>query len=259
MSEQPPFSFADEDPAPRKRSAPPPAEPAPPAASAAPAAPPPVPEADADIKPGSRKDLWNCPHCGAGNRPERGTCRGCGKSPADAVVVPWLRRPLALAGLAAAAVLLVVGLVVALRNDLTLREPAPEHADRALRRGGSPRQPGVDLAAGRSFVPEDRCAVTGRLLLGKSVPLGHLVVLALGGDARDDAVFAAMSATHSAAGLDVAGGTHVALILIRPAQRPETRGQWLSVAGDAGSILNAGTLEPENGWAVAVRADEVKP
>ena len=40
---------------------------------------------DPDLKPGSRKDLWICPHCGAGNRPNRDTCRSCGKSP----MIPW--------------------------------------------------------------------------------------------------------------------------------------------------------------------------
>ena len=59
------------------------------------------------LKP--RKDLWVCPHCGAKNKPDRDTCRACGKSPDEKVVKPIHQNPLV-----QAAVLAVVGFVLVL-------------------------------------------------------------------------------------------------------------------------------------------------
>ena len=63
---------------------------------------------DGELKPGSRKDLWNCPHCGTGNRPNRDTCRSCGKSPAETVIQPWFKNPLNLGVIGGAVVLLII-------------------------------------------------------------------------------------------------------------------------------------------------------
>lgn len=77
---------------------------------------------DADIKPGQGKDLWLCPHCGAKNKPNRDTCRNCGKSPDDEVIIPLFSRPEVKIGLVAVvALVLVVLFFVMTAKDFSLR------------------------------------------------------------------------------------------------------------------------------------------
>ena len=89
-----------------------------------------------DLKPGSRKDLWNCPHCGTGNKPERTTCRACGKSPSDAKEIPAWKKPKVIAAVVGALVLLVVILVL-LKPSLELKPPGASSVDRGIRRGSA--------------------------------------------------------------------------------------------------------------------------
>ena len=83
---------------------------------------------DADIKPGQGKNLWVCPHCGAKNKPNRDTCRACGKHPDDEVIVPLFSRPPVKIGLLVAVVLIaVIGFMVATAKDLSLRAAGSAH------------------------------------------------------------------------------------------------------------------------------------
>lgn len=126
--------FADEDNGPAPTAAP--QAPPPQAPAAAPAADggfdafadagdPNDPDAvadDADIKPGQGKDLWVCPHCGAKNKPNRNTCRACGKDPEDEVIIPLLSRPPVKIGLIVGILLvLVVAFMALTAKDLSLR------------------------------------------------------------------------------------------------------------------------------------------
>lgn len=236
--------------------------PAAPAAKAAPAkpaaakpAPPPASppaEDEADIKPGSRKDLWKCPHCGAGNKPERADCRVCAKRPSDPVVVPWFRKPAVLGGLAAAVVAVVAILAVILRADLSLHPADLTGLDRAPRTGGSAR--GVaELGDGLSFERRDRLAVCGRVARVAGSGRSLTVHLALGRNAAVDEDFAALG-DSPAAGPGVAVLNLVAAEGVEPPKL--ARGHWLSVSLARGILLREGRLagEPAEGECLLLEA-----
>ncbi|TVR45309.1 MAG: hypothetical protein EA402_04705 [Planctomycetota bacterium] len=125
---------------------------------------------DAELKPGARKDLWICPHCGAGNRPGRDTCRTCGKSPDDPVAKPWFKQSVVLAAAAGLLLVLVVVISFATRTSYALRPANPESLDRDLRWDSSLNAT-LPLAEGE-FQQRGRIAGLGR------------VVSASGGDGR---------------------------------------------------------------------------
>lgn len=229
-----PYAFEDEAPAPVAAPVPKPKPVMP-----APVAPVPVrtpdPEPE-DVKPGSAKDLWKCPHCGAGNKPQRTTCRSCGKSPTDPVARPWFLRPPVLA----AAVVLVIAAVVGwkvTRPDLTLRPADAAHVDKSVRSGGG-RLPEVEVE-GRTFTPRKQISVVGRVIGQRthpSVSSVTSVALALGPAAKDGA-FEQMSVAFNGERTEVSGGSHVVLHLLRPVTVPE-RGGYLSVGGQAGVLAD---------------------
>ncbi len=195
------FEDAPAEPAKKKSYAPPPAAPEPqpargrageaapaPARTRAAEPPPPEEDVDPDTKPGSRKDLWLCPHCGAGNRPGRPTCRTCGKSPEEAVVVPWFKQPVKLAAIGGGVLVLVL-LVVLLRSgvDLSLKPAQAGNIDSAVRVGKHGSTHGMD--GGMSFQGSKRFAVCGRCIataVNASVPGAFDCVLLLGSTAASD-------------------------------------------------------------------------
>jgi hypothetical protein len=267
------FTFAEDPeppkdqepkPAPRPVPAPAPAAPAPaapaPAPAPAPRPAPPRPAAaaepdDPELKPGSRKDLWNCPHCGAGNKPDRTTCRACGKSPDEPVVRPWSRNPVVLGGIAAAVVGVVAVLWLATRPDLSFRAPGPDGVDSAPRTAGGAAGGDQDLSGGRRFEAKGRISVSGRVLAARPFPGGGVsVALALGPNAADPA-FAGIAAEAGPAGFTVPDGTLV-LHLVGTRERP-VRGAWLSVAGDRGVVTDQARIVGGDGDAVMPERLEV--
>ena len=215
-----------------------------PTQAAAPAVRPPPPPApdpvDQDIKPGSAKDLWTCPHCGSGNKPQRTTCRSCGKSPTDAVAKPWFLRLPVLLGVPA---LLVLGGVAwkVTRPDLTAHPADAAHVDTSVRRGGG-RQPDVTLGD-RTFTPRQRLSVVGRVVAARSHPSVSgvtTVILALGADAKDER-FGQMSCTFNGDRAEVSGGRFVALHLLSTPTVPAA-GTYLSVCGRSGQLAEGMTL-----------------
>lgn len=138
---------------------------------------------DADLKPGSRKDLWICPHCGAGNRPNRDTCRSCGKSPDEAVAAPWFKQPIFLMGIGGA----VIGLIL-----LYLVVSGPSFALGPASTAGIGEDVVTEQAAGDSidfgdnvFIQQGRFAAVGRLHSIKEVDGFKQLTLVFGDQARD--------------------------------------------------------------------------
>jgi hypothetical protein len=221
---------------------PPAAAPAPSASAAAEA------DADQDIKPGSGKDLWPCPHCGAKNKPARTTCRLCGKDPHEAVVVPWHQQPLVRAGLAAVVAIVVVILYFALRADLSLHPAGPNHIDDKVRLGGSAGAQ-VELGENRIFYPTGVLSVSGRILAAQphhTVNWISTVVVAMTRQVCDDAIFNTWTTEIKDDAVTVSGSPkYVVLQLIFAGdQKPELkRGDYLSVLGEVGSAQEDATLK----------------
>ena len=245
--------FADAPPSP---AAPAPAAPAgkPPTnrVAKAPAAPAPVAAAsqdDPELKPGSRKDLWKCPHCGAGNKPDRNTCRTCGKSPDDPVVVPWFKNNIIRAGILAAIGLIVVVIVLVTRVDLSLREPTLAHVDTKPRISGS-AQGSIDLGSGLRFEGEHQISVCGRVAATGPGPGGTLLVaLALGSAAADEKPVA----TPINGGFDVAG---VVLACHAADGFDPKPGQIISLTGATGVLVKDGRMVDNEAGVIPVAVEE---
>ncbi len=206
---------------------------------AAPAAPAPTSDVDdPELKPGSRKDLWSCPHCQTRNKPDRTTCRNCGKSPDDALEPAFYTKPvfkLAVAG--ALVVILLLWLVT--RPDLSFKPAGPATIDRSVRKGSAAG--GVRELVGKSFKPHGRLAVTGRICATRTLPDADgvtTVVLLLGAAAADDQLEAATVSFNNQ--LIKAPPGAVVLNLITKDKINGTKGAWLSVVGDYGDLLDEG-------------------
>lgn len=202
---------------------------------------------DADIKPGMRKDLWKCPHCGCGNQPKRTTCRTCGKSPSEPVAIPWWRGPKGIAA-AAAALALVAVLWFATRPDLSLHPAGAAGIDKAERLGGG-ASAGERSVADKTFSPAGRLAVCGRVLAVQPVPgLGGVqsVLLALGKESIDDSRLEGWKAGFAADGSPETDAPRTCLLhCVWPGEAPRLeRGAWLSVVGEHGLLTDGVALIP---------------
>lgn len=213
---------------------------------------------DPDLKPGSRKDLWACPHCETRNKPQRTTCRSCGKSPADAVAAPWFLRPVT--WIAAVAVIgCVVGGVMAMRPDLTLKEPMATYLDKKVRLNSAPgpeRQ--ID---GRTFFPKGRLSVVGRVVISRPVSdVSHVttVVLALGASGKDDA-WHGVTVNFNGTRVDVSGGNGAVLHLVGDKLPDLTPGAWLSLVGEHGILADGITKFPALDDGLTVVPEQFKP
>jgi len=211
---------------------------APPAAAAPPPPPAALSDEDAELKPGSRKDLWKCPHCGAGNKPDRDTCRSCGKGRDEPVVIPWWKNNLIRAGIFAAIGLIIILVVWATRVDLSLRPPSLDHVDVAPRIGGKGAGD-IDLGDGLKLEGEKQIAVCGRVAAIGSGPGGTiLIALALGPAAADEKP----TATPANGSFTVDG-----VVLACPAEdgfKPKP-GQFLSLTGVLGVLVKEGRIVSE--------------
>lgn len=240
--------------------APPPVPPKPAPAAVAPAKPVPAPpkpqaaaaaesDADRDLKPGSRKDLWKCPHCGAGNKPDRDSCRTCGKKQSDPIIVPWHQQTVARLGIAAAAVVIVALAIWLARTDLSLHEPVISAIDAKPRLGG-PNSSTSEFGGGYTIAIEHRLSVCGRVAAVASGPGGsQMVALALGSAARDEAP----AATKSGMGFTIEGG--IVLACLGEAMPVVKAGQLLSVKGASGRLMKEGQFAKAAEGIIAVRVE----
>lgn len=213
---------------------------------------------EADVKPGQGKDLWTCPHCDAKNKPERSTCRACGKSPSDPVIIPFHKTPAGRIGIPAGilVVVLLLGWLL-FGGSVTLVPAGPDAVDRSVRRGGAVG--GEETVAGMIFQPQERIAVSGRVLaVGTTSGIGTIVLL-LGDDALDEG-------NTTRVGVDFSHNP--------PRLTPELRsvalyafgkvpsvtvGDWLSVAGDGGRLIRDGVYATEFDGGEVIRIDQSSP
>ena len=192
-------------------------------------------DADADIKPGMAKDLWPCPHCGTKNKPNRESCRQCGKLPSEPVVVPW-HQPLGVRFGIAGGVLAVVVLVIwlLLPGALTLVPADVDHIDGKPRRGGSSGAE-VTLDGGQIFVPKSGFGVCGRVLfVGPSSNGLTSVVLALGEDGKAEDVASTTTVDLSASEVITTPERRVVVINAFGNVPAFTKGAIVSLLGDVG-------------------------
>jgi hypothetical protein len=214
------------------------AEPPPAAAGARAPAPP---EDEIDIRPGAAKDLWSCPHCGARNKPSRTSCRDCGKSPSDEVVVPWHRKPKNMAMVAGGVAVLILLYLFATHQDTSLHPAGAADIDAAVRMGGGGK--GEREIDGHKFDGKGTLSVSGRMLSAGahgSAAWVTTVVLVLGRGVIDDDRFASWKVENKEEDFEVAGEgslpPYVVLYLIFPeGDKPSlTKGNYLSVRGEYG-------------------------
>ena len=212
-------------------------------------------DAEADIKPGMAKDLWPCPHCGTKNKPNRDSCRECGKRPSDPVVVPW-HQPLGVRlGIAAGAVAVFVLLVWLLFGGSVALVPADvDHIDRAPRVGGSPGAE-VQLDGGQTFIPKRKFAVCGRVLL-VNPPLNGLtsVVLALGEDGKAEDVATTTQVDLSSSEVTTSPERRVTVLNVFGNVPTFTKGAIVSLLGDVGGFQG----DPNPPFGDIVRIDEAR-
>ncbi|GDY11408.1 hypothetical protein LBMAG53_02850 [Planctomycetota bacterium] len=197
---------------------------------------------DPELVPGSRKDLWKCPHCGAGNRPERDTCRACGKHRDAPVAAKWYANPVILGGIALA-LAVVVALWVVTRPDFTLRPAGPQSLTGRTITGGGGSDQGI--GDGIQFHARGRIAWVGRVAATGSAASSTLAVYALAKDASDDAAFAEFAKSvvieQGAVKIDPATAKRFAVFscyLVQGAAAPEV-GSYHSVVGDSGTLSQA--------------------
>ena len=198
---------------------------------------------DPDLKPGSRKDLWKCPHCGTGNRPGREDCRKCGKRPDDEVETPWINKPQSWAIIGVVGLVVVLLIFVLLRSDISLHPADGGHVDSAVRVGGKPAS-GVSMIDGKNFTPSRQLSVVGRCL--DSQPSNDVqglttLVLLLGSDARsDDALQVKVTFNNQRTEVPDGALKHFAVFHIFPGDGVDkpvlTKGAYVSFVGDLGEI-----------------------
>ena len=216
----------------------------------------PVETDDPDLKPGSRKDLWKCPHCDTGNRPERDTCRSCGKGRYEPVAAPWFLRPVNWLLVAIAAGAMGAGIALT-RPDLSLRPADAAHLDTSLRLGGGAGE--RRTVNGLTFAPEGRLAVVGQVVAAKSAAGAKgvtSVVLALSGTASG-----ALRANFTGKGVQVSGDGPCAILHLMPAVPPlppVSAGSVLSVTGEYGLLSDEGRLLPALSEGTSVVFDSIE-
>lgn len=191
--------------------------------------------ADLEIAPGTAKDLWLCPHCGAKNKPSRETCRECKKSPADEVEKPWFLQPKIIGPVAGGVVLVIVLIMWLTSVDLSLH---PAGSVDSKVRSASIEQKDVELGPTQSFTIKRTASVSGRIITTvpyPNAPWLTAVVLGLGSGATDDATFATWTAEFDGNGYNVKAPKYATLFLIFDGTKPTLKaGDYLSVLGKAG-------------------------
>ena len=218
---------------------------------------PAIDPADADIRPGTAKDLWMCPHCGAKNKPGRETCRECRKDPGEPVAIPWFKKPLVIGPVVGGVILVVMLLTWLASADLGLHPAGVP--DNKVRSAGITHQQ-IDLGETRTLSVKKSAAVSGRVIFTSDygiAPWLTAVVLGLGKDASNDAVFSTWTAEFEGRGFEVKAPRYATLFLIFDGNKPILKaGDYLSVVGTAGvaeqdSSIVLGT-DNANCWTIKV-------
>jgi hypothetical protein len=220
-------------------------------------------ESEGDIRPGQGKDLWACPHCGARNKPDRTTCRGCNKSPHDEVIVPWHQNIAARIGIAVGVVAIIALFAFSLGGPPKFVQPGPDSLDSKVRIGGSSN---VSVSIGEAvFTGRKILAVSGRVLAAQAYAKNAnvtTVVLALGSGARDDV-------TMDNVVVDFSGDEptvdpqlpHAVLYLVFdqfPAPAMKLK-EYFSLIGDVGSLEAGGFNIAGSSASHVVRVNRISP
>jgi hypothetical protein len=199
------------------------------------------PEDEIDIRPGAAKDLWECPHCGARNKPTRSSCRECGKLPSDEVVIPWHRKPKNMAKVAGGVVAFILFYLLVTHVDTSLHAAGAADIDSAVRMGGGGK--GERDVDGHKFDGKGTLSVSGRVLSASTsggASWVTTVVLVLGHGVVDEERFASLKVENREEDLAVAGDgelpPYVVLYLIfAEGDKPTLKkGGYLSVQGEYG-------------------------
>ncbi len=201
-------------------------------------------DVDADIKPGQGKDLWNCPHCGSGNKPGRTTCRACGKSPDEPVAIPWFKQPKNVGTIGGVVVLLILVFTFWPGANVTMKPADAAHLDSALRQAGGATAKDVD---GRQWLGSKRVAVVGRVaaVLTHAEPATlRTVILALGKAAANDDTFATVKANFAGERPEIDSpnlNTVVLHLMPSSGALPDLKvGAILSLSGQRGTLSDGG-------------------
>jgi hypothetical protein len=197
---------------------------------------------DADVKPGKGLDLWACPHCGTKNKPTRNTCRACGKSPDEPVIIAWHQKPLVKPAIAAGVVLVLVLLGwLLLGGGVRLVEAEVGNIDKAPRTAGGAGAPSE--LDGKAFTPRRRYAVCGRIVGVQARGNLNQLVLAVGADGRDETRVNEAGVDFSASEPVTMPELHVAVVLAFGAMPSSLeKGRIVSLLGDVGTL--EGVEEP---------------
>ncbi|MBA2481520.1 MAG: hypothetical protein H0V44_12720 [Planctomycetes bacterium] len=214
---------------------------------AAPSSPAPVEGEDPDVKPGSRRDLWACPHCGTGNKPDRTTCRKCGKHPDDEIEKQWYQKAPILGGIVGGVVVLILLIVFVSGTDLALKPADAAHIDAKIRTGGSPTG-GHD-----GFTAKKRLAVCGRCIGTNQhamMPGAWTVVLLLGNRSDDAANEYSVNFNGERAEVTPDTGNYKVLHLLPGdvGKVDPKKGAVISLTGDSGEMEGIGTYGEPVVW-----------
>jgi len=213
---------------------------------------------EAEIKPGQGKDLWACPHCGAKNKPDRSTCRECGKKPTDEVIIPFMKTPAGRFGVPAGVVLVVVILGWLMFGGSVKLVPAGAgHIDSSVRRGGAVGP--QETINGLVFQPKNLIAVSGRVIgVGNTSGLTTFV-LALGKDATDEEAIANVGVDFGAQPPRVEPELRTVIIYAFGKVPEVSKGTFLSVLGDGGRLIRDGVYATDFNSGEVIRIRQSSP
>ena len=158
-------------------------------------------EDDAPVDP---KTLWQCPHCGARNKPKRTTCRECGKSPEEAVVGPYSNpRQIGIIGLTVLVIFALLNIMTT--DDVSMRPSGLDYVDQSIR---SVSVDGQQQVGDFVLTVEQQIAASGRIVAirGPSAPLNSYEVTLVIGDPAiigDDQEFRLYKPKHEPKSVDL--------------------------------------------------------
>ncbi len=216
-----------------------------------------------DIAPGLAKDLWTCPHCGAKNKPNRESCRECRKLATDPVEKSWFMNPVIIGPVAGGLIVLVLLIMWMNSVDLSLR-PAGTLDNKV--RAASITHEELEVGDNRRLSVKKTAAVSGRVITVSeyaAAPWITAVVVGLGNQASDDAIFSTWSAEYDGDGYAVKAPRYATLFLIFNDNKPQLKaGDYLSVVGKAGVAEQDHTIvkgtELPNCWTIKVEQIETR-
>jgi hypothetical protein len=203
-------------------------------------------DTEADVKPGQGRDLWSCPHCGARNKPDRASCRSCGKRSDEEVIVPWHQQPAARYGMIGGAAVVLLLLIMSLfGGGVKLKPASVDFVDDKLRFGGSG---GSTIEIGETkFVPRKQIALCGRVVGSQTFGLGAgftTVVLVYGDTAKSDEEFGQLTIDWKGELPKLSGSAkHVVMHMYYGDNVPNiANGEYFSFKGEYGTLEKDGFI-----------------